>query len=274
VVAPGPLVARPLDAWPDADAPPVPAFPLEPAPDAAPPEPPLPVLSLLQPRTNTATARARCVRMVAFYASRSDAGQLLGYARRAMKKGRVEAFSDGVFAVIITIMVLEIKVPQGADLAALAPVAPVFGGYCLSFVYIGIYWNNHHHLLHATERIEGKILWANLHLLFWLSLVPVVTTWVGENHTAAWPTAIYGVLLLGAGIAYLILQTALVRVNGRDSKIAQAMRRDVKGPLSALLYMAAIGLAFVRPWLSDLIYAGVAAIWLIPDRRIERVLGD
>jgi uncharacterized membrane protein len=189
-----------------------------------------------------------------------------------MSKGRLEAFSDGVIAILITIMVLELKVPHGADLEALRPVLPVFLTYVLSFVFLGIYWNNHHHLLHAAERINGKILWANLHLLFWLSLVPVVTGWMGENHLASVPTAIYGVVMLLAGVAYLILQNTIVAVQGKDSKLAQAMGRDVKGKASAVLYSAAIVFAFINQWISDAIYVFVALMWLVPDPRIERRL--
>ena len=190
-----------------------------------------------------------------------------------MGKGRLEAFSDGVIAVIITIMVLELKAPHGASLAALGPLAPTFLAYCLSFVYVGIYWNNHHHLLHATQRIDGSVLWANLHLLFWLSLLPFTTWWVGEYPTAAIPTAIYGVVFLMAGVAWLLLQRALLRRNGPDSPLARAVGRDLKGKLSAALYASAILVAFVRPWIADAIYVLVAVIWFVPDRRIERVIG-
>ena len=187
-----------------------------------------------------------------------------------MGKGRLEAFSDGVIAVIITIMVLELKSPHGAGLAALAPLTPALLSYVLSFVYIGIYWNNHHHMLHAAQHIDGRVLWANLHLLFWLSLVPFTTSWVGEHPTAAIPAAIYGVVFLMAGVAYLLLQQALVRRNGPDSLLARAIGRDLKGKLSTLLYASAILLAFVRAWIADAIYVLVALIWFIPDRRIER----
>jgi len=187
-------------------------------------------------------------------------------------KGRLEAFTDGVMAVIITIMVLELKAPHGADLAALEPLMPVFLTYVLSFVYLGIYWNNHHHMLHATDRITGGILWANLHLLFWLSLVPFATAWMGENHFSAWPTAVYGVVMLSAGIAYYVLQTMIVAAQGPGSKLARAIGGDRKGKLSPVLYAAAIPLAFVNETLSDAIYIAVALIWLVPDRRIERRL--
>jgi uncharacterized membrane protein len=184
-------------------------------------------------------------------------------------KGRLEAFSDGVMAVIITIMVLEIHVPRGADLAALGPLVPALVGYVLSFVYVGIYWNNHHHLMHATRHIGGGVMWANLHLLFWLSLVPAITGWVGQNPDASWPAALYGFVLLSSGVAWLILQRAIILRNGLDSELAQAVGRDVKGKASAVLYTVAIGLAFVRPWLADVVYAGVALMWIVPDRRIE-----
>lgn len=186
-----------------------------------------------------------------------------------MSKGRLEAFSDGVLAIILTIMVLEVKVPHGPDLHALAERCPVLIAYVVSFVYIGIYWNNHHHLLHAAERVSAGIMWANLHLLFWLSLVPVVTGWVGEHSDAPWPTALYGVVLLMSGVAWLILQRAIIARHGHDSVLAQAIGGDVKGNVSAILYMSAIGLSFVRAWAADIIYALVALLWIIPDRRIE-----
>jgi uncharacterized membrane protein len=189
-----------------------------------------------------------------------------------MTKGRLEAFSDGVIAILITIMVLELKVPHGTDWAALRPLAPVFLTYVLSFIYLGIYWNNHHHMLHLTHRINGTILWANLHLLFWLSLVPFVTGWMGENHFASLPTAVYGVVLLLAAIAYEILQFAIIAENGPDSKLAAAVGKNLKGKISAALYVAAIPLAFVNKWISDAIYILVAIIWFIPDRRIEAAL--
>jgi uncharacterized membrane protein len=189
-----------------------------------------------------------------------------------MGKGRLEAFSDGVFAVIITIMVLEIKVPHGDDLAALRSVAPAFAVYVLSFVYVGIYWNNHHHMLHATHRIDGRSLWANLHLLFWLSLVPATTAWVGDHGASAWPTALYGAILLAAGIAYGLLALALIACNGPESPLAKATGRGGKELLSLVAYLLALCLAFVRTWLADLIYLLIALAWLIPDRRIERAL--
>ena len=186
-----------------------------------------------------------------------------------MPKGRLEAFSDGVLAILITILVLELKVPHGTDFAALRPLLPVFLTYLLSFVYLGIYWNNHHHMLHATARVNGRILWANLHLLFWLSLVPFTTGWMGENHFAPLPTAVYGAVLLLAGVAYLILANAIVAENGPDSQLARALGRDRKGKLSLVLYAIAIPLAFVNQWISDAIYVAVATIWLVPDPRIE-----
>lgn len=190
-----------------------------------------------------------------------------------MGKGRLEAFSDGVFAIIITVMVLEMKVPQGASLAALGPVLPVFLSYVLSFVYLAIYWNNHHHMLHAMQRVTGAVLWANLHLLFWLSLFPFVTGWMGENHFAAAPMALYGAVLLMAAIAYFVLQHAIIASQGADSLLAKAVGRDRKGKLSPILYATAIAAAFVEPYLSAGLYVLVALIWLVPDRRIERVLG-
>jgi uncharacterized membrane protein len=186
-----------------------------------------------------------------------------------MNKTRLEAFSDGVIAILITIMVLELKIPIGTDLGALRPVLPVFLTYVLSFIFVGIYWNNHHHMLHATTRINGKILWANLHLLFWLSLVPFVTGWMGENHFEAVPTALYGFVLLMCAIAYTILQKCIIADEGKNSKLAQAVGDDVKGKLSAALYVTAIGLAFFEHWISCALYVVVALIWLVPDRRIE-----
>ena len=190
-----------------------------------------------------------------------------------MGKGRMEAFSDGVIAVIITIMVLEMKVPHGADWAALAPVLPVFLVYVLSFANIGIYWNNHHHLLHSVEHISGAAMWANLHLLFWLSLIPFVTGWMGENHYAALPTAIYGGVLLLAALAWQPLQRSLIAANGgADSRLARAVRGDIKGKVSIVLYALGVALAFANQWVSDALYVLVALMWLMPDRRIERVL--
>ena len=190
-----------------------------------------------------------------------------------MEKGRLEAFSDGVIAIIITIMVLELKVPHGTDFAALTPLLPVFLSYVLSFIYIGIYWNNHHHLLQVTERVNGGILWRNLHLLFWLSLIPFVTGWMGENHFAALPTALYGVVLLMSAVAYWLLQQGIIGEHGRNSRIAAALGTDWKGKVSPVLYLAGIGLAFVNEWLADAIYVLVAVMWFIPDRRLARVMG-
>ncbi len=191
-----------------------------------------------------------------------------------MGKSRLEAFSDGVLAIIITIMVLEMKVPPGSDLSALQPILPVFLSYLLSFVYIGIYWNNHHHMLHTLHRVTGGMLWANLHLLFWLSLFPFVTGWVGHNHFASAPMALYGVVLLLAAIAYFILQQTIIASQGSESLLRRAVGRDIKGKISPILYAVAIPLAYYRGWLSGAIYVLVALIWLVPDRRIERVLGE
>lgn len=186
----------------------------------------------------------------------------------------MEAFSDGVIAIIITIMALELKVPHGADWAALRPLVPVFMSYVLSFVFLGIYWNNHHHLLQAVRRVNGRILWANLHLLFWLSLIPFTTGWMGENRFAAWPVAMYGAVLLCAACAYFLLARALVAHHGKDSEIASALGSDFKGKVSILLYATAISVAFWMPWMACAIYVLVAIVWLIPDRRIERVLTE
>ncbi|MDQ2799711.1 MAG: TMEM175 family protein [Armatimonadota bacterium] len=191
-----------------------------------------------------------------------------------MNKERLGAFSDGVLAIIITIMVLELKVPEGAGFAALRPLLPVFLSYLLSFVYIGIYWNNHHHLFYVTEKVNGSILWANMHLLFWLSLVPFVTGWMGENHFAPAPTAVYGMALLAASLAYWLLQRAILATQGKDSLLAAAVGRDFKGKASPVLYLAAIVCAFVQPWIADALYVSVALMWFIPDRRIERVVTD
>jgi uncharacterized membrane protein len=186
-----------------------------------------------------------------------------------MSKTRLEAFSDGVVAILITIMVLELKVPHGADWQALRQIAAPFLTYVLSFVFLGTYWNNHHHMLHTTTRINGAILWANLHLLFWLSLVPVVTGWMGENHLSTLPTAVYGVVMLAAAIAYFILQYAIIREQGPGSHLAKAVGGDLKGKISLVLYATAILLAFVHPLIADAIYVFVALMWLVPDRRIE-----
>jgi uncharacterized membrane protein len=189
-----------------------------------------------------------------------------------MSKGRLEAFSDGVIAIIITIMVLELKVPHGTSLSALQPLLPVFLSYVLSFVYLGIYWNNHHHLLHAAQRVNGAILWTNLHLLFWLSLIPFATGWMGENHFAEAPTALYGFVLLMAAIAYWLLERAIIAEHGRGSLLASAVGADWKARVSMILYGLAIGLAFVNEWLADAIYVTVAVMWFIPDPRIEKHL--
>jgi uncharacterized membrane protein len=189
-----------------------------------------------------------------------------------MRTSRLEAFSDGVIAILITIMVLELKIPHGTDVESLAPVLPSFVTYVLSFVYLGIYWNNHHHMLHIVESVNGATLWANMHLLFWLSLVPFATGWMGENHFASLPTALYGVVLVMAAIAYKILVIVILKHNGPDSKLAQALGSDFKGNISVVLYVAAVPLAFVNQWFSDAIYFIVAMIWLVPDRRIEAQL--
>jgi uncharacterized membrane protein len=189
-----------------------------------------------------------------------------------MPKNRLEAFSDGVLAILITIMVLDLKIPQRAEFSALKPVLPVFLSYVLSFIFLAIYWNNHHHLLHTIKHVSGGILWANLNLLFWLSLFPFATAWMGENSFAATPTAVYGVVLWMAAMAWLILQQAIIRHHGRDSVLAAALGRDWKGKLCFALYFVAIPLAFASPWLSNGLYVLVAFMWLIPDRRIERAL--
>ena len=189
-----------------------------------------------------------------------------------MKTTRLEAFSDGVLAIIITIMVLELKVPHGVELTALKPVLPVLLSYVLSFIYLGIYWNNHHHLFQATEQVSGGILWANLHLLFWLSLFPFTTAWIGENHLAPIPTAIYGFVLLMAGIAYYVLERVIIAKQGHESFLARAVGKDWKGQLSLALYLAAIPLAFVSSWIAGALYVFGALLWLIPDPRIEKAL--
>jgi uncharacterized membrane protein len=189
-----------------------------------------------------------------------------------MRTNRLEAFSDGVLAIIITIMVLELKAPHGDSLEALRPLVPVFLSYVLSFVYLGIYWNNHHHMLHACSRVNGRILWANLHLLLWLSLLPFATAWMGENHFAATPSAVYGVVLLTAAIAYWVLQQQIIAAGGSDSLLKQAIGSDWKGKLSPLLYVVAIVASFWVQWIAQGIYVAAALIWLVPDRRIERVL--
>jgi uncharacterized membrane protein len=201
---------------------------------------------------------------------RSDCRKRIG--RDAMRRDRLTAFSDGVIAVIITIMVLNLNVPRGAGWQALAGLAPIFLSYVLSFVYVAIYWNNHHHLMHTVARVSGPILWANNHLLFWVSLIPFTTGWMAENHFAPLPTALYGVSLLMPGIAWWVLQIAIIRTHGKASLLAQALGNDIKGKITPPLYLVAIGLAFVSPWISVAIYAVVAGIWLVPDRRIEHAL--
>ncbi|MCX5658937.1 MAG: TMEM175 family protein [Planctomycetota bacterium] len=189
-----------------------------------------------------------------------------------METGRLEAFSDGVIAIIITIMVLEMKVPHSTELEALRPIVPVLLSYTLSFIYVGIYWNNHHHLFMAAEKVNGGILWANLHLLFWLSLIPFVTGWVGENHLSSIPAALYGVVLLMAAIAYYVLQLVIVSSHGRNSMIAEALGADFKGKVSPVIYLAAIPFAFVSPWIAHGLYVVVAMMWLVPDRRLARAI--
>jgi len=191
-----------------------------------------------------------------------------------MGKGRLEAFSDGVLAIIITIMVLQLTVPHGTSFTALAPVVPILLSYVLSFVFIGTYWNNHHHMLHAVHTVNGPILWANLHLLFWLSLIPFATAWMGQNYSAARPVALYGVVLLMAGIAYYILARALIAHEGKDSPLAVAIGKDFKGKASVLLYAAAIPISFMKPWVAIAIYITVAVVWFIPDRRIEKIIAE
>ena len=189
-----------------------------------------------------------------------------------MRKNRMEAFSDGVMAIIITVMVLELKVPQGADLVALRPLAPVFLSYVLSFINLAIYWNNHHHLLQVIEQVNGRVLWANLHLLFWLSLLPFATAWMGENKFSTWPVALYGLDLLLAGVAYFVLVRSLLSLHGTDSVLAAAVGRDFKGKISIVFYLVAVPLAFLNAWIACGIYVMVAAMWLIPDPRIEKTL--
>ena len=189
-----------------------------------------------------------------------------------MGKTRLEAFSDGVIAIIITIMVLEMKVPHDPSFAGLAPLVPVFLSYVLSFIYVGIYWNNHHHMLHACGKATCGVLWANLHLLFWLSLFPFATGWMGENHFSALPTALYGAVLLAAAIAYFILQQTIIASQGQDSKLRRAVGHDWKGKLSPVLYLLGIALSFINPWVATIVYVSVAGLWLIPDRRIERTM--
>jgi uncharacterized membrane protein len=191
-----------------------------------------------------------------------------------MTKSRLEAFSDGVLAIIITIMVLELKVPHGSEISALQPLLPVFLSYILSFIYVGIYWNNHHHLLHTIKKVSGGIMWANLHLLFWLSLFPFVTGWMGENNFALFPSAVYGFVLLMAAIAFYILQLAILKLEGKGSLLAKAIGNDFKGKISPILYLVAIFSVLINPLIAQLIYVLVALIWIIPDKRIEKVLFD
>ena len=191
-----------------------------------------------------------------------------------MGKGRLEAFSDGVLAIIITIMVLEMKVPHGNNPEALKPLLPVFISYILSFIYLGIYWNNHHHLMHIVHKVSGSVLWANIHLLFWLSLVPFATAWMGENNFSTWPVILYGVILLMAAIAYYILAHCLTNVHGKESALAQALGKDRKGIISIILYVTGLALTFLNSWLGFSVYVIVAAIWFIPDRRIEKKLDE
>ena len=191
-----------------------------------------------------------------------------------MTKSRLEAFSDGVIAILITIMILELKIPHGTTWSALGPVLPSFLTYILSYIYLGIYWNNHHHMFHATERVTGGVLWANLHLLFWLSIVPFVTGWMGENHNAPLPTAIYGCVLVMAALAYTILQNSIIKHQRPDSMLAKAVGSDLKGKISIVLYLIAIPSAFVHQLISDALYVTVALIWLVPDRRIETRIND
>jgi TMEM175 potassium channel family protein len=191
-----------------------------------------------------------------------------------METNRLEAFSDGVLAIIITIMVLELRIPHGSDFGAVKPVLPVFLTYLLSFIYVGIYWNNHHHLLKASRAVTAGMMWANLHLLFWLSLFPFATGWMGENHFTALPSAVYGGVLFMAALAYYILQNLIVRAQGGRSKLAKSIGSDLKGKLSPILYATAIGVSFFRPWIAGCIYIGVALMWLIPDPRLERVVDE
>lgn len=191
-----------------------------------------------------------------------------------MSKNRLEAFSDGVLAIIITIMVLELKVPHGVEFGALKPLLPIFLSYVLSFVYVAIYWNNHHHMLHMVRHVNGGILWANMHLLFWLSLFPFTTAWIGENDVASLPAAVYGFVLFMAAVAYVILQRSIIAQQGRDSQLKAAIGSDWKGRVSIALYLAAALLAFVQPWIAIAVYALVALMWLIPDRRIERIMAS
>ena len=187
-----------------------------------------------------------------------------------MRSGRLEAFSDGVLAIIITIMVLELKIPHGDELNSLKPLMPVFLSYVISFIYIGIYWNNHHHMMSVVEHVNGKALWANIHLLFWLSLVPFATAWMGENNFTLWPVVLYGMLLMMSGVAYYILSQILIKLHGKNSILAKAIGKDKKGIISVVIYATAILLSFINSWIGVSLYALVAAMWLIPDKRIEK----
>ena len=189
-----------------------------------------------------------------------------------MGKGRVEAFSDGVLAIIITVMLLEIKVPHGDTPLSLKPLIPVFISYILSFIYLGIYWSNHHHMMHSVQHVNGKVLWANIHLLFWLSLIPFATGWMGENNFTRWPVVLYGTILLMSGVAYYILEQTLIGLHGKNSTIASAVGSDKKGKLSVVIYAVAIALSFINPWIGMTLYTIVAAMWIIPDKRIEKKL--
>lgn len=191
-----------------------------------------------------------------------------------MNSNRLEAFSDGVLAIIITIMVLELKVPHGTNIEALAPLLPVFLSYVLSFIYLGIYWNNHHHMMHAVKKVSGGVLWANLHLLFWLSLIPFVTGWVGENHFAELPMALYGVVLLMAALAYFLLQNRILAIQGKDSILSKALGKDLKGKASPIIYIVAIAVSFYSVWIAGALYILVALMWLIPDKRIEIIFKE
>ena len=191
-----------------------------------------------------------------------------------MSKGRLEAFSDGVIGILIAIMVLELRPPEGAELADLRPLIPVFLSYVLSFIYVGIYWNNHHHMFQVVQRVDGRVLWANMHLLFWLSLIPVTTAWIDEAGLSAWPAALYGVVLLMAAVAWFIMTRALLAIHDADSALARALGRDAKGKVSLLIYLAAIVLSFVVPWMAATLYVLAALIWLIPDRRVEKFVTD
>jgi uncharacterized membrane protein len=191
-----------------------------------------------------------------------------------MGSGRLEAFSDGVLAIIITIMVLELKVPHSASLSSLRPLTPILISYILSFINIGIYWNNHHHLMHAVEQLNGKVMWANMHLLFWLSLIPFGSGWMGENNFSLWPVVVYGVILSMSGVAYFLLVRSLISIHNNDSILAKAVGKDSKGKLSVLLYLAGVGLAFINPYLGFAMYVVVAAIWFVPDRRIEEKIEE